>query len=193
MRLIHLSHPESAHDPSIPVPDWGLSPRGVARATALARRWPFGKVALWSSPETKAMDCARLFGAATGLRVFPLPDSHEVDRSATGFLPPAEFEAVADQFFAHPAQSARGWETADHAQARILREVDACLSEPGQGDVLFVGHGGVGTLLFCALGGLPISRIHDQGPGGGGCWFGFDLADRKPHHGWQAMELLSAQ
>ena len=79
------------------------------------------------------------------------------------------------------------------AQARILREVDACLSEPGQGDVLFVGHGGVGTLLFCALGGLPISRIHDQGPGGGGCWFGFDLADRKPHHGWQAMELLSAQ
>lgn len=27
---------------------------------------------------------------------------HENDRSATGFLPPPEFEAVANQFFANP-------------------------------------------------------------------------------------------
>lgn len=191
----YLTHPQVLIDPAKAAPDWSLNAVGAARVAALAAN-PGALSAtrrIISSAEVKALETARPLAKALGLSVEIRPDMHENDRSATGFLPPAEFEAVADQFFAHPAQSARGWETADHAQARILREVDACLSEPGQGDVLFVGHGGVGTLLFCALGGLPISRIHDQGPGGGGCWFGFDLADRKPHHGWQAMELLSAQ
>lgn len=36
----------------------------------------------------------------------------ENDRSSTGFLPPEEFEVVADAFFAQPGVSVRGWETA---------------------------------------------------------------------------------
>ena len=115
---------------------------------------------------------------------------HENDRSATGFLPPDEFELVADQFFSMPAASVRGWETAVDAQRRILDEIHACLAEDGKGDILFVGHGGVGTLLFCALSGHPIDRQFDQGPGGGGCWFEFDLNFGKPRHGWQPMETL---
>ena len=191
----YLTHPQVLIDPATPIPDWSLNAVGAARVAALmANPGALGGTRrIISSAEVKALETARPLAEALGIAVEIRPDMHENDRSATGFLPPAEFEAVADQFFAHPAQSVRGWETADHAQARILREVNACLSEDGQGDVLFVGHGGVGTLLFCALGGLPISRAYDQGPGGGGCWFGFDLPDRKPHHGWQAMELLSTK
>ncbi|WFE76404.1 histidine phosphatase family protein [Roseinatronobacter sp. S2] len=115
---------------------------------------------------------------------------HENDRSATGFLPPDEFEAVADQFFAEPAKSVRGWETAEDAQRRIVTEVDACLAGPQKGDILFVGHGGVGTLLFCALSGIRIDRRFDQGSGGGGCSFEFDVQGRRPLLEWQPMEAL---
>lgn len=191
----YLTHPQVLIDPAKPVPDWSLNVEGAARVAALAAA--LGALSttrrIISSAEVKALETARPLAEALGVPVEIRPEMHENDRSATGFLPPAEFEAVADQFFAHPGQSVRGWETADHAQARILREVNGCLSEGGQGDVLFVGHGGVGTLLFCALGGLPISRTYDQGPGGGGCWFAFDLTDRKPHQGWQMMETLSAK
>ena len=46
---------------------------------------------------------------------------------------------------------------------------------------------GVGTLLRCHLGGLPIARSHDQ-PGGGGNLYAFRLSDRKLLTGWVAME-----
>lgn len=59
-----------------------------------------------------------------------------------------------------------------------------------KGDVLFVGHGAVGTLLFCALSRIKIDRRFDQGSGGGGCWFGFDLHQRQPFQMWQPMEAL---
>jgi hypothetical protein len=48
---------------------------------------------------------------------------HENDRSATGFLPPDEFETVANRLFAEPLVSIRGWERAIDAQLRIVREV----------------------------------------------------------------------
>jgi hypothetical protein len=51
-------------------------------------------------------------------------DLGENDRSATGFLPPEEFERVADEFFGSPEKSARGWERAGDAQVRIVRAVE---------------------------------------------------------------------
>jgi len=64
------------------------------------------------------------------------------------------------------------------------------LREHPVGDGLFVGHGGVGTLLFCHLSGYPISREFDQGPGGGGCFFEFGGLHSKPISGWQPLEAL---
>ena len=114
---------------------------------------------------------------------------HENDRSSTGFLPPHEFERVADTFFAAPDTSVRGWETARAAQARIVAEVTACIALYPEGDVLFVGHGAVGTLLWCHLAGVGIDRRHDQ-PAGGGNWFSFRDDDRRPDAGWRPMEAL---
>ena len=45
------------------------------------------------------------------------PDIHENDRSAPGYLPREEFEAVADTFFADLDASVRGWETARSGRA----------------------------------------------------------------------------
>lgn len=189
----YLTHPQVVIDPAKPIPDWSLSTVGAARVAALAAQ-PGALSAttrVISSAETKALETARPLALALGVALEIRPAMHENDRSATGFLPPHEFEAVADAFFANPRESIRGWETALAAQTRIVAEVEACLASGGKGDLLIVGHGGVGTLLFCALSGLAIDRRFDQGPGGGGCWFQFDRTTRRPPSGWQPMERLA--
>ena len=112
---------------------------------------------------------------------------HENDRSATGYLAPDEFEVVANEFFADPSASVRGWERAIDAQARIVREVEIVLERNLEGDVLFVGHGAVGTLLFCHYAKVPISRVHDQ-PTGGGHFFTLTKEARRVKHSWLRMD-----
>ena len=73
---------------------------------------------------------------------------------------------------------------------RILAEVRECLDRHREGDILFVGHGGVGTLLFCDLAGQAISREYDQGSRGGGCFFEFSGMQGKPKARWQPLEKL---
>jgi broad specificity phosphatase PhoE len=188
----YLTHPQVIIDPLKDVRNWSLNPVGTARVTALAAR--LGCLSktqrIISSDETKALETATPLASMLGVEIEVRPLMHENDRSATGFLPPLEFEAVADRFFAEPFKSVRGWETAEEAQRRIVAEVDASLDGHQDGDVLFVGHGGVGTLLFCALSENAIDRRFDQGAGGGGCWFQFDLRSRRPLQAWRPMEDL---
>jgi broad specificity phosphatase PhoE len=185
----YLTHPEVMIDPNVPVTDWGLSPQGRARIDQLvASRALVGTTRIISSAERKAVEAAQPIAEALGLQVEIRPRMHENDRSATGYLPKSEFEAVADRFFAEPTQSVRGWERAVDAQTRIVAEVTAVLGGHETGDILFVGHGGVGTLLRCWLANTPIDRRHDQPGGGGGCIFSFGLTDRKPRGGWVLLE-----
>jgi len=188
-RMLYLTHPEVTIDPAIAAPLWGLSPRGDARARAAAGApWLARVTRIVASAERKAVDCARLFSAPRRLGVEIRADMGENDRSATGFLPPAEFEQVADAFFAEPQTSVRGWERAIDAQARILRAfVEVTTGSAHGGDLLLVGHGAVGTLLMCHLAGWPIARAHDQ-KGGGGNVFAFDLTGRRMIHAWKPME-----
>lgn len=189
----YLSHPQVVIDPEKEIHLWSLNDVGLARVHVLAASGALtGTRHVISSMETKAQETAAPLAKALGLNVTLREKMHENDRSATGFLPPDTFEAVADQFFAHPDHSVRGWETARTAQARIVAEVETCLRLYPQGDVLFVGHGAVGTLLYCHLCDLPISRAYDQGPGGGGCYFEFLDPEGAPVVGWQAMETLLA-
>lgn len=187
----YLSHPQVIVDPEKEVTKWSLTAQGRACVIRLATSGVLaGTTRVISSAETKAVETATPLAQALNCTVEIRARMHENDRSATGFLAPAVFEEVADRFFAQPDARAEGWETARAAQARITREVDACLSDHSTGDVLFVGHGAVGTLLFCALSDLEISREHDQGPGGGGNYFAFDSEARRPCSGWLPMEQL---
>lgn len=190
-KIRYLSHPQVGIDPGKEISQWSLNANGLARVQKLAASGALaGTCHVISSAETKAMETAAPLARALGFTVILRDQMHENDRSATGFLPPDEFEQVADQFFAVPDQSVRGWETASDAQQRIVSQVDLCLRDYPEGDILFVGHGAVGTLLFCHLSGSPISRTHDQGPGGGGCYFEFSDMHHKPPAGWQPMEDL---
>lgn len=118
---------------------------------------------VWASSETKAIEAAGIFAGAYGLPINVEHRLHENDRSATGFLPPAEFELVANQFFANPNESVRGWETAVAAQNRVLAAFEAIVAtSDAEGDIAIIAHGGVGTLLLCHLLRVPIDRCYDQ-------------------------------
>jgi broad specificity phosphatase PhoE len=190
----YLTHPQVDIDPNKDVATWSLNGLGRQRiATLVDCNALAGTQRIISSAETKAVETATPLANSLACELEVRPLMGENDRQATGFLPPAEFETVADQFFANPDQSVRGWETASAAQSRILSEVQHCLNSHTGGDVLFVGHGAVGTLLYCALAGLPISRDYDQGPGGGGCFFEFTNEARTPLSRWQPLERLVAR
>jgi broad specificity phosphatase PhoE len=188
----YLAHPQVNIDPAVPIWSWGLSAVGRARTETLASTgWLSGTMQIISSGERKAIETAEVIARKLNVAVEVRKAMHENDRSATGFLPPNEFEAVADQFFAHPLVSIRGWERAIDAQLRIVREVEHILARNRAGDVLFVGHGAVGTLLFCHYSDVAIDRAYDQ-PAGGGHFFTFVKEGRRVLHPWRPMEDLSS-
>jgi broad specificity phosphatase PhoE len=186
----YLTHPQVRIDPAVPVPSWGLSAAGRRRTETLARAGRLsGTTQIVSSGERKAIETAEIIAGGLSVTIEVREAMHENDRSATGFLPPNEFETVANQFFAQPTVSVRGWERAIDAQLRIVRQVEHVLARNREGDVLFIGHGAVGTLLFCHYSGLPIDRAHDQ-PAGGGHFFAFVKDGRRVLHRWRRMEDL---
>lgn len=185
-RLLVISHPEVLVDPNVSITEWRLSDKGQERAEKFALSPAFsGVTKFWSSYERKARDTAEILAKPHRIVVQLTEDLGENDRSATGFLPPQQFEAAADAFFAAPTESFRGWETAKAAQARIVRALQSCLDAHGKGDFALVTHGAVGTLLWCHLANKPIDRRFDQ-PGQGHFWQA-DLASLQPETGWRPI------
>lgn len=184
---IYISHPEIVIEPAVPVPEWRLNDRGRARAASLASSPLLGRVdRIVTSDERKALDTTELLLAdRRGLAAIIDPATAETDRSVPGFAPPEEFERQADSWFAHPAESPHGWETAVATQRRIVEAHARACEGLGHADVLvMVGHGGVGTLLWCAHAGEAIDRIHDQR----GAGHLFEIVDGRPTGPWRPFE-----
>ena len=148
-RVAHyITHPQVVQDPSTPVPEWHLSKIGLDRLRSLAQPIALSNTTvIVASAETKALETAAVFADWLGLEPVVRELMHENDRSASGYMPPSEFETTADRFYAEPTSSVRGWETALAAQARIVSEYQAALRLCTDGDLLIAGHGAVGTLL----------------------------------------------
>ena len=183
--VLFMTHPQVTIDPAIPVPEWTLSGLGRARLTRLADSGLLEHVtAIYSSGERKAVDSAQILSNRTGAHISIVALLRENDRSAMGYLPPEQFEAVADRFFAEPQTSVLGWERAVDAQSRIVacvREIVA--RDASAGDILIAAHGGVGALLLAHLAGKPISRAFDQPASGGGNFFAWERASFTLSHG----------
>lgn len=185
-----ITHPNVAIDRSVPVPRWPLSELGRARMRqGLAQPWVAQIDAIFCSTEQKAVDGAQILGEHLRLPWTEIAELGENDRSATGFVPPQQFEQLADAFFARPDVSVRGWELARDAQSRIVAAV-ARLAElaPDARSVAIVSHGAVGTLLYCHLAGVPIDRRWDQPPNGGGNYYRFTLRPPRVAQWWQPID-----
>ncbi|MGI4798662.1 MAG: hypothetical protein ACRYF2_15530 [Janthinobacterium lividum] len=110
MPALHfITHPEVVIDPSIPVPDWPLSSQGIKRMmVAVEQPWMHELSSVFSSAERKAIEAARIVRDKFGLSPIVIAELGENDRSTTGYLPKAEFEATADLIFARLEESVRG-------------------------------------------------------------------------------------
>jgi len=188
--IYFITHPNVVISGEVPVPQWPLSELGRSRMSAgLKQPWVKEVTAVYCSAERKAIDGASILARHLALDFTVLAELGENDRSATGFLPPHEFEQVADAFFGHPHESVRGWERAIDAQDRIVRAVErAVRSNPGSSSIAIVSHGAVGTLLYCHLAGEAIDRRRDQPANGGGNFFRFTLEPPMAHSWWRPID-----
>jgi broad specificity phosphatase PhoE len=184
--LYFVTHPEVVVDAAVSVPCWSLSEAGRARMRAFCGNAFLRDVAaIFSSEERKAAEAAQIAGAHLGLPVVQRQALGENDRSATGFLQKAAFEAAADEFFRCPDVSWRGWETASAAQERIVGAVQEVVAGCAGRDVLVVSHGAVGTLFKCHLKKIAITRAEDQPSQGH--WYAVDAASWGLVHDWRPI------
>lgn len=178
-RILFVTHPEVVIDPTVPVPRWPLSARGLERMEALAAKLVGrGVTGVWSSDEQKAIDGAQVLSRVLAVLAQVDPRLGENDRSATGYIAPPEFWTVVQAFFACPDRSVRGWETANSAQARIVAATDRIAAYASPGLTVVVSHGGVGRLLLAHLLGVAIGDDPRPGNPAGGCYFEFDPVRR---------------
>jgi broad specificity phosphatase PhoE len=187
-RIIFVTHPDVVIDPAVPVPQWPLSGVGRGRMAAFAEKLAGEDLAaVWTSGERKALDGGEILSAALNIPHHVDAELGENDRSSTGYLEAEAFWPVVQAFFAHPDESAQGWETARHAQARIVAAVNRA-AEAQVGDVAIVSHGGVARLLTAHLQGVTIGQEDRPRNPNGGCFIVFDGAMAGPPSPWADIE-----
>ena len=193
MYALYVSHPQVQIDPNVPVPKWGLSPRGREWAQGFASAVLVKSLTrIVTSDETKAVETADILGRALGLTPEVVDGLGELDRSVPGYVPADRFEELANLCFAKPEESAEGWERAVDAQQRIVKALDRVLAGHDPNDpIAIIGHGGVGTLLKSHLAHRPISRAGDQPPGSGGNAYMIRLTDRLLLGDWMPFERFA--
>ena len=108
--------------------------------SGLRQPWLQGVGAIHCSNEQKANDAAHIVGEHLHVAWTEVDDLGGNDRSATGFLPPAEFEQVAKVFFAEPTRSVGGWEC---GKQRTPRRING----QRHGEPVFMGEVGRGWHL----------------------------------------------
>lgn len=146
---------------------------------------------IYTSEERKAGDAGAILADYLGVSPRSLEALGEIDRSATGYLPPAELELVVEEYYARPSDVVRGRERAIQAQSRIVGALkEITLSDQTFGDIAVVSHGGVGCLLLAHLLGAPINRQFEQVSRGGGSYIAlrFDQTSMALLHRWRAIE-----
>src|SRR3569833_4355411 len=81
---LYVTHPQVRMDPAVPVPRWGLSEQGRARAEAFAHHPLVRRVRqVIASDETKAVELAQILAAVAAAPVSSEATFGENDRSST--------------------------------------------------------------------------------------------------------------
>lgn len=150
MTLYLVRHGRPVIDTDQPADTWPLAPAYAADIAALRNRLPRKATRWYSSPETKALETARLL---TDTKVTILDELREIGRPTSVWSDDnvETWEDVVRRTLTDPARPAHdGWETADDCRARLVKVVLPLL--PGKGEhTVLVGHGTAWTILVAAL------------------------------------------
>lgn len=151
-RLYLITHAHTQIDPAVDATHWQLSPTGEAQAEVLAAL-PF-----WADVDRILVSSE----VKTRLTVAPVLAQRSIpitaDRRFDEVLRPGWIEnygAQVQRFFAAPAQTVGGWETAAHALQRLLAGLHAHLTPTADTQIALVSHGLVLSLYRAHLLGLP--------------------------------------
>ncbi|NMC35654.1 histidine phosphatase family protein [Candidatus Beckwithbacteria bacterium] len=162
-KIYFLTHPEVIIDSHIPIPDWDILDEGKKRVELFCQNDFLKEINfIYSSCEVKAKTTAQIIASVLNLEIKYLQDLGEIDRSATGYLVPEQFQTTVKQFFDRPNQSILGWERAIDAQARIVKAVKQITQKHPDQNMLISSHGGVGALLKCFIKNISITQTEDQ-------------------------------
>jgi broad specificity phosphatase PhoE len=153
-RLILVRHSLPDIRREVPAAQWRLSPDGLARARALARRvHPVGASTIFTSREPKAAETASALAREWGVEVEEVEGLHEHERPHAKMLSREEFEQMVRELFERPRELVFGAETADGARRRFTMAVMRLLATR-PGDVVVVTHGTVMTLFVAEAAGV---------------------------------------
>lgn len=183
-KLIFITHPAVDADPDLPASQWKISSVGKEEASRLLEQEFWNDVSIiFTSPEPKASEVANQAAKEFNLDIKEVNELREIDRSVTGFLPTEQYMKAVEEFYIHPTDSYKGWETANDATLRIKTAIESALNNYEDGTVVVFGHGMIGTCLACWVKGIDPSFNED--PKVSGCYMIMDWSNRKILTDWE--------
>lgn len=184
--LIFLTHPEVHIDPQQEITQWSLSPIGRQRVESACQSGLFDKIdVIFSSHEIKARETAEIISHYLKKNFMIFPGLEENDRSSTGYLPREEFAATVKEWFAHPNENTRGWESPLEVQKRVVEAISQITAVAPDQNILISSHGGAGALYKAFVLQKPIAQEHEQIQIGS--WFEVDIFSGKLIKDWTSL------
>ncbi len=191
--IFDLSHPKVAIDPDMRVLDRGLSQIGRAR-----RGIDGDRMAPWSRADRDQPGTQGAQDRREPRHIAPIADhrgrAQWRDRPRLdGLCAPGSARGAGRCAFFQTTTQRGGLGNSSCRPGAGRAGTGAHLGSPSPVTTVLVGHGGVGTLLWCHISGHPISRAQDQSRGGH-IWAAQHTGARRiPVRGWRRMEDVGAQ
>lgn len=163
-KLIFVTHPEVKIDPNVPREQWELSEKGKEELQDLLQKDIWNNVrSIYTSKENKAHSVAEEIAKKFNLKVNQIEGLEEVNRTSTGFIDDEKYRFAIEDFYLHPADSYKGWETAYEATERIKKCIDELTANSDdEGFYILIGHAMVGSCLSCFVRGIDPTFNEDN-------------------------------
>jgi broad specificity phosphatase PhoE len=182
--LIFVTHPDVDVDPSRPRSEWTLSTKGFEELQNLIAKDFWGNIkSIFCSKEFKASQVAEKIAEVHNLKVIKIDGLEEINRESTGFLPEEKYRLAIEDFYIHPADSYKGWETAYEATERIKECVNRLVKESEDSYFVIIGHGMIGSCLSCWIKGIDPTFNEDNGISSS--YITIDWDNKKIIHDWE--------
>lgn len=156
--LVRHAQPEMRADR--PASRWTLAPRGREQAAETAGRIGAHRPGIVaSSPQPKAVETARILGAARALEPRIVAGLEEHARATVPFFPdPADFRAAVLAMLSRPDERVFGEESAAESLRRFRTALEALMAAEA-GNVAVVAHGTVISLWLSTVIDTPAREI----------------------------------
>lgn len=163
-KLIFVTHPEVRVEPAVAREKWDLSEKGKEELKNLLSKDFWKEINLiYTSKENKAHSVAEIIANSFGLKLVKIDGLEEVNRTSTGFIDDEKYRSAIEDFYLHPADSYKGWETAYDATERIKNSINKLRSEnPSEETYVLIGHAMIGSCLSCYIRGIDPSFNEDN-------------------------------